>query len=184
MKTDFLKALGLEQPVIEAILKENGLDIEKHKSAAAREKARADDLQGQLTSVNKKLDGFAGVDVAALQKEAADWKAAAERAKADAAEEMNRERLSDAINAELQKAKCRNAALVIPMLKTEGLSFEGGEVKGLKEQISALQKSGDTSFLFEPAKATGMRQFGGDGITNVRADANQALREWHSGASY
>lgn len=75
-----MKEQGLEQSVIDQIMAENGKDIAAHKQRYDVEKARADELQKQLTEANKQIDGFKGMDIEGVQRSADDWKAKFEAA--------------------------------------------------------------------------------------------------------
>lgn len=67
MKTEFLKALGLEQETINKIMEENGRDVNAEKEKTRKAEGERDNYKTQLDTVNTKLEEFEGVDVKDLQ---------------------------------------------------------------------------------------------------------------------
>ena len=70
----------LPKEVIDAILDENGRDIE----AARKPFADYDDLKARLEEADKTIEGFKGMDIDAIRREADEWKEKAEQAEQDA----------------------------------------------------------------------------------------------------
>lgn len=96
MKHEFLQNFkvgdqSLPKEIINAILDENGKDIESVKGKYAD----YDAIKKQLDEANRTIDGFKDMDIDAVRKEAADWKQKAEQAEKDAAEKLQRSNLTD-----------------------------------------------------------------------------------------
>ena len=150
MKRETLKALGLEDAVIDQIMAENGKDIEKHKGEATTALATATQLTTQLTDANKAIEGFKAMDVEGIKKAADDWKAKAEKADADRAAEIATLQFNHALDGALSGAKAKNVKAVKALLNMEGLKLNGEEIVGLNDQLAKLKT--DNDYLFEGAK--------------------------------
>ncbi|MCQ2485824.1 MAG: phage scaffolding protein [Clostridia bacterium] len=116
MKRETLEQLGLTAEQIDAVMKENGNDINRERSKFAD----YDDLKSQLENANKTLDGMKDYDN--VKADVLKYQQEAEKAKADAAEKVARLELQakikdftngkkfvndltrDAINAQLESA--------------------------------------------------------------------------------
>ena len=151
MKTEELKALGLSDEQIAAVMKQNGLDVENAKAKYAD----YDDVKKQLGEAGKtieELKGKAG-DAAAIQKAAEEWKSKAEKAEQDAKAKVDALRLDFALERELGKAGARSARAVRAFLDMGKLKLEDGgtngpdTIAGLKEQLEKVR--GENGFLFE-----------------------------------
>ena len=152
MKREDLKALGLEDSVIDTIMAENGKDIEKHKKDAETATLKATGLETQLTDVNKKMESFKDLDVDAIKKEASDWKVAAEKAKTDAQEAIDKIQFDHALDGALSGAKAKSSKAVKALLDMGGLKINNGEIVGLKEQLEKIKT--DNDYLFESEEGT------------------------------
>lgn len=154
MKTEELKALGLSEEQITAVMKQNGIDVENVKTKFSD----YDDLKKQLGDAGKTIEALkakAG-DAEAIQKAVDEWKSKAEKAEQDAKAKMDALRFDYALERELGKAGARNAKAVRALLDTEKLKLEDGgpnkaeEITGLKEQLDKVK--GENGFLFEDAE--------------------------------
>lgn len=145
MKRKFLEELGLEKDVIDKIMTENGNDINAAKAelsevAAERDKLKQDikEREGQIETLKKSAGS--GED---LKKQIEVLQA-----------ENRKEKISYAVEKALTAAKAKNVTAAKAMLKDlDKAEFsEDGSIKGLSEQIKALQKDEATKFLFEEEK--------------------------------
>ncbi|MEG1426862.1 MAG: phage scaffolding protein [Oscillospiraceae bacterium] len=67
-------------------------------------------------------------------------------------------RVESAAKLALAQGGARNIVAAMALLKRENLEIsEGGEIKGLAEQVSALQKGEDTAFLFGTEKLSAFK---------------------------
>ena len=166
MKTEFLQNFKVgEQPltkeIIDAILAENGRDIEAAKKPFADYEA----LKDQLKTARDGLKAFEGVDVAKLQGEIATLQGQL----ADKDKEWQQKldgmafdgRVKDAIAA----AKGRNAKAIAALLDMDTLRASKNQEADIKTALDALKK--DNGYLFETetpppyATGTGTQQMSG-----------------------
>ena len=159
MKRKFLEDMGLEKEQIDKILDENSQDIGKAKSDF--EKVQADlenankeieTLKGQVSERDGQLETLKNStgDVESLKEQIATLQAD-NKAKDDAhAAEVLQLKIDSAVDAAIVNAKGKNAKAIKALLNLENAELgEDGTIKGLTEQMEALQKS-DT-YLFDNA---------------------------------
>ena len=148
MKRDFLKNFKvgeqeLPKEVIDAILDENGRDIE----AAKKPFADYDDLKTRLEEADKTIEGFKGMDIDAIRKEADDWKAKAEQAKEDADAKVAEVEFNSRLTAAITGAKGKNAKAVMALLDLEALKTSKNQEADINAALEVLKK--DSGYLFE-----------------------------------
>lgn len=153
MKRDFLKNFKvgdqmLPDEIVDAIMAENGRDIE----AAKRPFADYDTIKNQLSEAQKTIKGFQdqGADIDAVRKSAKDWEDKYNQAIADHDRQMADMAFNGAMKDAITAAKGRNASAIIGALGAEKVS----ELKGSKNQeadikaaLEGLKK--DSGYLFE-----------------------------------
>ena len=152
MKREDLKALELEDGVIDQIMKLHGQDIEDHKSKLEAAEKQTDDLQGRLEEANKTIEGFKDLDVDGIKKAADDWKAKAEQAEKDAKTQIEQLKFDHALEGALTSAKAKNPKAVKALLDMEALKYNEGKIIGLEEQLKTVQEEND--YLFESDEPT------------------------------
>lgn len=156
MKRKFLEDMGLEKEQIDQILDENSQDIGKAKGDLEEAKKEIATLKGQIADRDGQLETLknSSGDVEAMKKQIETLQAD-NKAKDEAhAAEIKQLKVDTAIDNALTNAKAKNKIAVKALLKDMDkaeLDVEGA-VKGLAEQIEALQKS--DSYLFD-TKDTG-----------------------------
>lgn len=156
MKRDFLAGLmvgetPLPKDIIDAIMAENGRDIEAAKADAdgIREqlKADADGLREQLQAAQDGLKAFEGVDVEKLNGEitklTGKLEAQSEKHKAEIANLKFGHALSDAITA----AHGRNAKAITALLDVQALRKSNDQTADIGKALAALKES--DGYLFE-----------------------------------
>ena len=146
MKRQFLKDLGVLTPEqIDAIMDENGKDIEAAKGDLTAVTAERDQLKTQVSERDTQIEG--------LRKSAGDNEALKNQIEQLQAENKAA-KVSAAVDMALTLAKARNVKAVRALL--EGLDKaeigDDGKVKGLEDQIKKLQTGEDTKFLFDDLK--------------------------------
>ncbi len=143
MKRDYLEALGLDKETIDKIMSENGKDIEKAKGSLSDITAERDSLKSMLADRDNQLD-----ELKQKSGDAEGLKAEIEKLQAD-----NKSiRINSAVDKALMTARAKNIKAV-KALFTDADKFElqeDGTIKGLEEQIKAIQKEND--YLFEATK--------------------------------
>ena len=158
MKRKFLEDMGLEKEQIDKILDENSQDIGKAKGdfekvqtdlAAAQQeiitlKGQVADRDGQLETLKNSTG-----NVEAMKKQIETLQADNKAKDEIHAAEIKQLKIDAAIESALTSAKAKNNTAVKALLKDldKAELGEDGTIKGLSEQIEALQKS--DSYLFE-----------------------------------
>ncbi len=148
MKREFLKNFKvgeqeLPKEVIDAILDENGRDIE----VAKKPFADYNDLKTRLEEADKTIEGFKGMDIDAIRKEADDWKAKAEQAKEDADAKVAEVEFNSRLTAAITGAKGKNAKAVMALLDLEALKTSKNQEADINAALEGLKK--DSGYLFE-----------------------------------
>lgn len=163
MKRKFLEELGLDKEAIDSIMDENGKDIEAAKADAKKLETQVTTLQSenealkaQVSERDTQLETLKNStgDADALKQQIATLQQE-NKAKEEAhAAEINQLKIDHAVEAALVASKAKNNVAVKALLKDldKAELAEDGTIKGLSEQIEALQKS--DAYLFEPATST------------------------------
>ena len=147
MKTEFLQNLKVgDQPltkeVIDAIMAENGRDIE----AAKRPFADYDHIKQQLDEAQKTIKGFQDQDIEGVRKSAQAWEDKYNQAvkdhEAKLADMAFDRKLEDAITG----AKGKNAKAIKALLDVDTLKASKNQDADIKAAMDALQK--DSGYLF------------------------------------
>lgn len=148
MKREDLKALELEDDVIDKIMALHGKSTESLKQKADAAETEAASTKKQLEDANAQIERFKGMDVDGIKAAADEWKAKAEQAQKDAAEQVARLKFDHALDGALTAAKAKNATAVRALLKVDDLKLtEDGAIVGLDDQLKKLREAND--FLFE-----------------------------------
>ena len=170
MKTEFLKALGLEQETINKIMEENGKDVNAEKEKTRKAEGERDNYKTQLDTVNTKLEEFEGVDVKDLQgqitKLQGDLKAKEDECAAKEAERV----FTTAIKA----AGGRNEKAVIAMLDMESLKGSKNQSEDIKKALEDVKKSDGYLFGADEPINNQVGSLGGGSGTD--ADSMVSLR--------
>ena len=74
MKRDFLKGLGLEDTVIDKIMAENGLDINREKIKAENFKTELEETKTLLATANDTIKSYKDMDIEGIKASADEWK--------------------------------------------------------------------------------------------------------------
>lgn len=158
MKRKFLEDMGLKKEQVDKILDENSQDIGKAKGDSEKiqkdldaANAEVESLKGQISDRDKQLETLKNStgDVEGMKQEIAKLQAD-NKAKDDAhAAEIKQLKIDAAIDSALTGAKAKNNTAVKALLKDldKAELAEDGTIKGLAEQIEALQKS--DAYLFD-----------------------------------
>lgn len=158
MKRKFLEDMGLEKEQVDKILDENSQDIGKAKGDSEKiqkdldaANAEVESLKGQISDRDKQLETLKNStgDVEAMKQQIATLQAD-NKAKDDAhAAEIKQLKIDSAIDSALTGAKAKNNTAVKALLKDldKAELADDGTIKGLAEQIEALQKS--DAYLFD-----------------------------------
>ena len=158
MKRKFLEDMSLEKEQVDKILDENSQDIGKAQGDSEKiqkdldaANAEVESLKGQISDRDKQLETLKNStgDVEAMKQQIATLQAD-NKAKDDAhAAEIKQLKIDAAIDSALTGAKAKNNTAVKALLKDldKAELADDGTIKGLAEQIEALQKS--DAYLFD-----------------------------------
>lgn len=154
MKTDYLKNLGItEQSTIDAIMAENGRDINAAKGELENYKNQVSDLRGQLTAKDNEIATLqtkvANVDN--LTAEVAQLKTDNTNLTNELNTKVTQMQKAHAIENGVRDAKAKNVKAVMALLDMEKITYNEDKLEGLSEQLTALQGGETTSFLFGEA---------------------------------
>lgn len=159
MKREFLKDLGLSDEIMDKIMTQYGLDIEKYKTEKRENETKItflnDKIQEQEKTINTmqiENDAYAKLkqDYDLLQEE---------KTKNDNEykQQIREIKLKSGLEKALNSAGAINQKVVIPLLKEfldKAEIDEKGNINGLEEQIKQIKESEDTKFLFKDIENT------------------------------
>lgn len=151
MKREFLQNIkvgdqALTKELIDAIMDENGKDIE----AAKRPFADYDTIKQQLADANKAIEDFKSMDIDGVKKAAEDWKAKFEQAEKDHAAKLADMEFDSLLSSAITGAKGRSKGSILGELgdeKLKALRSSKNQSDDIKAALEALKK--DSGYLFE-----------------------------------
>ena len=152
MKREFLQNFKVnDQPLpkeaIDAIMAENGRDIE----AAKKPFADYDDLKRQLAEAGETIDSFKAMDIEGVKNAAEEWKRKAEQAEREAAEKIASMQFESLVDAAVTSAKGRSAKAIKALLDMDALKASKNQEADVKSALEALKK--DNDYLFDTESA-------------------------------
>lgn len=144
MKREFLQNFeGLSKEAIDAIMDENGRDIEKERS----KRADYDTIKEQLAAANKQIEEFKGMDIDGVRKAAEEWKAKAEQAERDASERIAEMEFNGTLREAITAAKGRNVKAISALLDVPTLRGSKNQAEDIKAALEALKQ--ESGYLFD-----------------------------------
>ena len=148
MKREFLLNFKIgdapmPKEIIDAIMEENGQDIE----AAKKPFADYDAVKQQLTDANKAIEGFKALDVDGVKKAADEWKAKYEQAEKDHAAKLADMEFDGLLSGAVSAAKGKNAKAIRALLDMDALKASKNQSEDIKTALEALKK--DSGYLFD-----------------------------------
>lgn len=163
MKREFLQNFeGLSKEAIDAIMDENGRDIEKERS----KRADYDAIKEQLAAANKQIEEFKGMDIDGVRKAAEEWKAKAEQAERDASERIAEMEFNGTLREAITAAKGRNVKAISALLDVPTLRGSKNQAEDIKAALEALKQ--ESGYLFDTetpppfSAGTGQHDMSGD----------------------
>lgn len=159
MRREFLKDLGLSDEIIDKIMNQYGLDIERYKEDKRGNEAKIsmlnDKVKEQEEAINnmqKENESYTKLkqDYDLLQEE---------KTKNDNEykQQIREIKLKSGLEKALNNAGAINQKVVMPLLKEfldKAEIDEKGNINGLEEQIKQIKDNTDTSFLFKETTNT------------------------------
>lgn len=143
MKKDDLLKLGLSEEQIDGVFKLNGLDVNAEKEKAEAVKKERDALQGKLKEANAVIEKTKELDVEKIQESANEWQKKAQEFE----QQLIQTRNNATLDKKLSGYKSHDAETLKKLLDFESLTFDGKDVKGLDEQVKALQENKPWLFI-------------------------------------
>lgn len=147
MKREFLQNLkvgeeALPKEVIDAIMQENGRDIQKAKDDAIKPYADYEDLKNENQRLKDQQDSGV-VD----GKTAKEWKEAHDKLVTDHKNELDGIAFQNVLDGEIAAKKGKNAKAIKALLDVETLRGSEDQKKAVSEALEALKK--DSGYLFD-----------------------------------
>ena len=148
MKREFLQNFkvggeALPKEVIDAIMEENGRDIE----AAKKPFSDYETVRQQLADANKTIEGFKAMDIDGVKKAADDWKQKFEQAQKEADERIAEIQFDSMLESAITAARGRSARAVKALLDTDALKASKDQKADIAAALEALKK--ENGYLFE-----------------------------------
>lgn len=148
MKREFLQNLKVnDQPlpkeVIDAIMAENGRDIE----AAKKPFGDYDTIKRQLEDARTTIKGFEDQDIDGVRKAAQDWEKKYNDAIAAHQQELADRDFSQLLETAITGFKGKNAKAITALLDVEVLRGSEDQQKAINAALEALKK--DSGYLFD-----------------------------------
>lgn len=169
MKTEDLKALGLNDDQVQKVLAMNGTDMNDLKQQVTTLTTERDAARSQLGEANKKLEGYDP-----------EWRAKAEKAENDAKEQVaalqNDFAAQTAISAVKFSSESAKKAFLSD-LKAKNLPLQEGKLLGFDDYLANYKKNDPGAFAPEgglPRMAAGTS--GQPAAPTAHEQANAALR--------
>ena len=167
MKREELKKLNLTDEQIDKVMSLHGADVENSKSKIDELNKTNESLKSQIAERDK--------DLKTLKKQAGDneeltnqFKELQSKYKQDTenlSKELQQTKLNSAVDSALGKAKVRNSKAAKALLNMDEVKLnDKGELEGLDDQISSLQKT--DGYLFDQGNTEPYQPQGGGGNTD------------------
>ncbi len=186
MRREFLQNIkvgdaALPKEIVDAIMAENGRDIEAEKA----KHADYDTIKEQLAEAQKTIQGFKdqGQDIEAVRTKATEWEQKYNQAIADHNKAMADRDFTDRLTAAINTANGKNSKAIAALLDTDTLKASKNQEADIKSALDALQK--DNAYLFGEdttpppyAPGAGSQSMGGtvSGVEAAFAKLNPGLK--------
>ena len=150
MKREFVRELipDISKEALDAIMEENGKDIERQKAAVATLTAERDDYRERLEAASQKLEGYDP-----------EWKAKAAKAQQDAEEKiaaLEYEHAAAAAAGGLRFTSESAHRAFLADLKAKGLPIQDGKLMGFDDYVKTYQENDPNAFQGDtPPRFTG-----------------------------
>lgn len=152
MKREFLKNMELTDEQIDAIMAENGKDVNGLKEQVNSLTTEKDGLQSQLTERDTQLKDLKGKvkDSDELTAEIDQLQKANKEAKEKYEADLTAQQKSFLVDKALASAGARNAKAVSSLLDLDSVEVKDGQLTGLDDQLKALRDSDGYMFKEDP----------------------------------
>nr|DAO98082.1 MAG TPA: minor structural protein [Caudoviricetes sp.] len=133
MKTEDLKNQGLTDEQISFVMSENGKDIEKFKTENETNKTELKSVKEQLKSANETIESYKNMNIEDIKKSADDYKAKFEQSENERKSEIEKLKLTHAIDNALTKAGAKNLNAVKATLDLSNVKLDGDKLLGFDD---------------------------------------------------
>lgn len=185
MKREFLKDMKLTDEQIDAIMAENGKDVNGLKEQVNSLTTEKDGLQSQLTERDTQLKDLKGKvkDSDELTTEIDKLQKANKEAKEKYEADLTAQQKSFLVDKALTNAGARNAKAVSSLLDLDSVEVKDGQLTGLDDQLKALRES-DGYMFQEDQQPNEPQPQGGVQITGGQPKPESAPKIDMAHASY
>ncbi|WP_279006112.1 phage scaffolding protein [Thomasclavelia cocleata] len=152
MKTEFLKAMGLNDEQISSIMAENGKDIEKYKKDVEKYKEQYEGTKESLDKANETIQSYKDMDIDSIKKSAEEWKSKYEADTSALNEQLAKKDYDYALNNYFSSMKFSSESAragVIAQFKEKDFKLEDGKFVGAEEFINSLKEKDASAFVDE-----------------------------------
>jgi len=148
MKREFIKELlpDITKEALDAIMAENGKDIERYKTAAEAAEEAKKKLESTIAEYDKQLEELKKVDAEGLKAKIEELQTANTTAKTEYENQLKQIKLDAALETRLIKEGAVNTKAVKALLDVSKISLDGENLVGLDEQLKALKESEKWAF--------------------------------------
>jgi len=148
MKREFLQNLKvgdqvLSKEVIDAIMAENGRDIEAAKAAFAD----YDAIKGQLAQAQEAIKGYEALDIEGIRQAAQAWEDKYNQSVAEHQKQVAQIAFDNALENAIAAAKGRNAKAITALLDLSALQESEDPKLAIGQALEALKR--DSDYLFD-----------------------------------
>ncbi len=172
MKREFLEGLDLGEgaklpkSAIDAIMDENGRDIEAKNREIETLTTERDGLKTQLDDANSTIKSYKDMDVDGIKQSAADWEAKYNTETQALKNQLEAEKYGFAVKESVGKLKFSSESAkkaFVSDLMAKKLPLQEGKLLGLEDFTKAYQESDPEAFLPEDEEKTPYATRGGGG---------------------
>ena len=178
MKREFLKGMKLTDEQIDAIMAENGKDVNSLKEQVNSLTTEKDGLQSQLTDRDTQLKDLKGKvkDSDELTAEIDQLQKANKEAKEKYEADLTAQQKSFLVDKALTSAGARNVKAVSSLLDLNSVEVKDGQLTGLDDQLKALRDSDSYMFKEDQQQKETQKQ-GGVKITSGQTHQEGASKK-------
>ena len=177
MKREFLQNFKvndqeLPKEIIDAIMQENGRDIE----SAKKPFADYETIKQQLATAQDTIKGFEGQDIEGVRKSAKEWEDKYNQALAEHKQQMDDLAFDGILKDAILAAKGKNDKAIRALLDVDTLKTSKNQAQDIKAALETLQK--DSGYLFGDDQATPPPYAG---FTGTQTQPNQGTGNFNFG---
>lgn len=150
MKTEDLKAKGLNDEQIAFVLEEKGKSIAKLEKEITKLTSENAALKDRAEMAEEMLKSFDGINPDDMKKEIGEWKKKAEDAEKEYQQKIYDRDFTDTLRKELENIKFSSEAAkrsVMSDIKAADLRLKDGKILGLNDFLEQLKKNDASAFV-------------------------------------